>query len=491
MLTVLSIIAITAYRIGYLYSAELDLFFDEAQYWLWAQDLDFGYYSKPPIVAWTIAFTTSLLGDSEAAVRLGSPIYHAITAGFMFKIGSYLYSQRVGFWSTLTYLTLPAVSLSSSLISTDPALLCFWTIALWCFLQARDTNSLIWWCLAGVAGGVGMLSKYNMVLFVPSALLALALSPQHRSLLTCKGLWIAMVIAASLFIPNVIWNAQYGFVSFLHTKDNAHLTGPLFHIDEMLAFVGAQFGVFGPLLGIAFIMYLIKGKTVTDSHTLLSFFWPLFLVIITVSFLSRAHANWAAPIYITATLLVVAWLVESQRTIWLQASVILHMVAALLFMHFHGVMHMAGIELSGTHTDLSSHPITIKDPYKRIKGWKALSDAVHEVAMHYPDAIILSDERKIAAPLHYYLNRDKAESTKRIIVKWNSDDRIEDHYELIDHLDNYPSRPALYVTRINHPDLYQQIALHYGTMTTLAPITLPLYDDYQPVYALYYFTPKE
>ena len=33
-----------------------NLFFDEAQYWTWSQDLDFGYYSKPPLIAWIIIF---------------------------------------------------------------------------------------------------------------------------------------------------------------------------------------------------------------------------------------------------------------------------------------------------------------------------------------------------------------------------------------------------------------------------------------------------
>ena len=33
-----------------------NLFGDEAQYWLWSQDLDYGYFSKPPLLAWVIAW---------------------------------------------------------------------------------------------------------------------------------------------------------------------------------------------------------------------------------------------------------------------------------------------------------------------------------------------------------------------------------------------------------------------------------------------------
>ena len=47
-----------------IYLTNFDLFGDEAQYWIWSQKLDFGYYSKPPFVAWIISFFTFFLGNS-------------------------------------------------------------------------------------------------------------------------------------------------------------------------------------------------------------------------------------------------------------------------------------------------------------------------------------------------------------------------------------------------------------------------------------------
>ena len=46
-----------------------DLFFDEAQYWSWSLDPDFGYYSKPPLIAWMIGATTAVCGHGEACIR--------------------------------------------------------------------------------------------------------------------------------------------------------------------------------------------------------------------------------------------------------------------------------------------------------------------------------------------------------------------------------------------------------------------------------------
>ena len=57
-----------------------DLFFDEAQYWSWSREPSFGYYSKPPLIAWIIAVATSVCGDGEACIRLPAPLIHTATA---------------------------------------------------------------------------------------------------------------------------------------------------------------------------------------------------------------------------------------------------------------------------------------------------------------------------------------------------------------------------------------------------------------------------
>jgi len=48
------ILAVTLWRIVTLHFDTTDFFVDEAQYWFWSQNLDFGYYSKPPMIAWFI-----------------------------------------------------------------------------------------------------------------------------------------------------------------------------------------------------------------------------------------------------------------------------------------------------------------------------------------------------------------------------------------------------------------------------------------------------
>ena len=68
-------LVVTVLRIVYLvWLCPYDLIEDEAQYWLWAQHLDWSYYSKGPGVAWAIGLSTWLFGDAEWAVRLPAAV---------------------------------------------------------------------------------------------------------------------------------------------------------------------------------------------------------------------------------------------------------------------------------------------------------------------------------------------------------------------------------------------------------------------------------
>ena len=81
MLAFLALLAgLLALRIACLQLSPLNLHFDEAQYWAWGQEPAFGYYTKPPLIAWIIGATTSLCGDTPFCVRLPSPLMHFVTS---------------------------------------------------------------------------------------------------------------------------------------------------------------------------------------------------------------------------------------------------------------------------------------------------------------------------------------------------------------------------------------------------------------------------
>src|SRR6266571_3338711 len=68
--------SLTVVRLVGLNLSVVDLFFDEAQYWAWSREPAFGYFSKPPLLAWTIWLAERICGSSEACIRAPAPLFY-------------------------------------------------------------------------------------------------------------------------------------------------------------------------------------------------------------------------------------------------------------------------------------------------------------------------------------------------------------------------------------------------------------------------------
>ncbi|MGC2854609.1 ArnT family glycosyltransferase [Novispirillum sp. DQ9] len=431
-LTLLAVAALTAWRVAVLFGSPIDLSFDEAQYWGWAQAPAFGYFSKPPMVAWVIWLTTAIGGDGEPWVRLGSTLAHGGTALALFLVGRALFDARVGMWTALAYATLPAVSLSALLISTDPFLLLFWALALHAYVTALRGNGLGWWTLLGLWIGLGLLSKYAMVFFIVGMVLHLAWSAADRPWLRRAGPWLAVALGIVVYLPNLWWNRTHGFASYRHTGENANLKSELFNPGELAEFLGAQFGVFGPLLFAALLVLIVARfvPAMRDGRLrlLMSFTLPVLGLITAQAFLSRANANWAATAYVAATPLVVGWLWEKGR--WrrvIHASVALHLLAAGVAYNLDTVQRLTGLS-SGV--------------LRKMQGWDALGEQLRAARAAHPELTLLFDDRKLMASMLYY-----ARPVVFDAVMFRQSPGIQNHYELTTTLAGREGQDFLLVAR--------------------------------------------
>jgi 4-amino-4-deoxy-L-arabinose transferase-like glycosyltransferase len=378
-----------------------DLFFDEAQYWSWSLTPDFGYFSKPPLIAWIIRAMTSVCGNGEACIRAASPVLHTITALFVYLCGRRLYDAQTGFWAAIAFATLPGVSFSSGIISTDVPLLLCWAGALYAFIRLIDSQSRSWGPAIALGGaiGAGLNAKYAMAYFVVCAGLFLATTPARRALLRDVRLYGALVVAGFLIAPNIAWNARNAFATLGHTADNANWGRSLIHPAKMAEFFGAQFGVFGPVFFAALLWIAWQAwqtRRAEADRLLLWFSLPIIGLITVQAFLSRAHANWAAVAYVSATLLVVAHLLRwAAGWQWLRASIILHAGVVIVLA---SSLAMAGL-----------WRVPIKsDPLARLLGWKDLGQTITRELnearrSQRPYRAVVTDERVLTATLIYYL----------------------------------------------------------------------------------------
>ena len=69
------LLGITALRLYAIAASPLGPGVDEAQYWLWGQDLQLGYYSKPPLIAWLLGGVNMLFGQSAFTLRASCLLY--------------------------------------------------------------------------------------------------------------------------------------------------------------------------------------------------------------------------------------------------------------------------------------------------------------------------------------------------------------------------------------------------------------------------------
>jgi len=427
-----------------------DLFFDEAQYWSWSLDPAFGYYSKPPLIAWVIGLSSAVCGDSEFCVRLPSPLLHTLSAFAVFAVGARLYGAKTGFWSGVVFATLPGVSFSSGLISTDVPLLLFWAIALFAFVAFIDERDR-WWpaVLLGLALGCGLNAKYAMAYFILCAVVYAIATPHHRWILWDRRWWFALLVGALMILPNLVWNYQHSFATFAHTADNAKWGGPLLHPNKAVEFFVAQFGVFGPVLFGALLVIAVRAYRIglpRGDRFLLAFALPMLLIITVQAFLSRAHANWAAVSYVAATVLVTATMVRELSWRWLGASLGLHAA----------VMLGLGIVMSQARTLAVPG---VQNPFARTLGWRSLAKSTKtelqaaQAAGRAYGSIVTAD-RSVTAELLYYLrgSDDGKGDTPNIggrairILAWPPIGRPHDHYQLTRPLSKTSPGPMLLVT---------------------------------------------
>ena len=445
LITVIVLVVLLLVRVIGVIATPLNLGPDEAQYWRWGQSFDWGYYSKPPMIAWVIGGVTSIFGDSEWAVRITSPFLHTIAAAFLFLLGRKMFSSQVGMFAALGYALMPGVILSSGIISTDGILLPFFSIALFALWNLREGADWRYAIVLGAAIGIGFLSKYAMLYFVIGVGLAVVIdAPTRKAVLTGRGL-IALGIASAIFAPHMVWNANNGFQTVVHTADNANLGAELFNLENAIDFLANQMSVFGPVgfLTLLIGMFVLRGQAGATQYQkerwLLCFILPVLIIIFVQSIVSRAHANWAATAYPAASVLVAAWLTRASanRAMWLAIAAITFAVAFAVPGVSIWVKVILGVALGaailgsgylanykpvgllwaalGIHAAIAtlftvvavgpvsvSEQVGLANAFKRTRGWEETTEVLASAAEEIGATAILVDEREVWHGLDYY-----------------------------------------------------------------------------------------
>jgi 4-amino-4-deoxy-L-arabinose transferase-like glycosyltransferase/membrane-associated phospholipid phosphatase len=398
-------------RLAFIASGTIELSKDEAYQWLWSKHLALSYYSKPPLIAYTQWLGTHLWGDTAFGVRFFAPVIGAALGLLLLRWMAKLADARTAFYLVLVLLATPLLGVGTTLLTIDPLLVMFWTLAMVLGWRAVRQDGTTWhWLGVGLAMGLAFLSKYSALYQVICFGLFLALWPAARVHLRRTGPWLAVAVVGLCMVPVLVWNAQHDWVTLSHVSENASLRErwkPTLH--HLLEFTGVELGLLNPVFLIAALWAMLRfwklKPEVADSPTsqpetqrrgLMIYLFcmgaPVFLGHWLYTLHSQVQPNWIAPAVVPMFCLMVLYWERRWREgaravlLWLRGGLILGLTV-VVFVHEPALV--------GKVLGQSLPPD--KDPLRRVRAWEATAGVI-DVARTW----LLAEGKPVFVVVHHY-----------------------------------------------------------------------------------------
>ena len=470
-------------RLLYIWLTPFDLAPDEAYYWDWSRNLAVGYYSKPPMVAWVIAFFTHLGGDHPFFVRVGAVLFSLGNSIILFYLGRALFNAKGGFWAFIIANATPGVAVGSAIMTIDPPLMFFWGLTIFLLHRALSEKGKGYWYMAGVSLGLGLLSKYTIIALIPSLFFYLSFSPAKRFWLKRKEPYLFVLISFLILTPNLYWNYINQWPSITQP---AGLVGDrnLSSLTTFIWFFGPQAGILSPLTFLLVLYGLWQGGKwgifhIEDRYLFL--FWhsiPLLGFFFVLSFFSVCYVNWAAPAYFTAFILAVAvvwegkWQDKTKK--WVLASALLLGAIISILTFSMDIARNAAVSL-GVNIPAERFPTS------RLKGWRELGTEVTTLLndVGRKNTFIISYKRQYVSELAFYV---KGHPTTYTL---NLSGRIESQYDLWEGFEDKVGFNALYVTKLGYP-VPESFAKAFDQVKEINKVTINTGDEFVKGFSIFY-----
>ncbi len=429
------------FRILYVTEYNTDLHSEETQYWLWSKNLSLSYYSKPPLIAYINYISTSILGDNEMGVRI-----NAIIIGFILPYLVYYFTKtsfkdsRAAFIAVLILFAMPFYHHTSLLFTTDSLLILFWTTALITGWQAFLYNKNKYWIATGIAIGLGFLSKYTILLFIPFIIVFVYL--YKKDIFKKQGIYITMFVALLICTPVIIWNIENEFVTVKHifhlSRYNQAKFEPLKIIGNLTEYIGGQILVLSPFfIGFIFKGFLRKNACFDSTTRLTSQYLKLSVLLVWTVFIfvavKKIEMNWLLFAYPAIPILMSVNYLQKFKIKKLIIPIVLTFITLLLILFpvLFDKFNMGHI-----------YPPKM-DTFYRMSGWKDLGQHVSNKIDHtHSDKVfVFSDNYHIASELSFYVEGQPQTYVINLGRRMNQ-------FDLWEGIEQFESKPysAIYVS---------------------------------------------
>lgn len=367
----------------------------DAYYYFYSEHPALSYFDHPPAIAYILRLFTTIFGEHVASIKLADSTVTLLTVYFFYQLSSRFYDKKNTVKSVLLLMSTLMVTILSLVSTPDTPLLLCWTLSLILLHKAIFKSNKMNWIWAGLLMGLAFDSKYTAVFLPAGTLLFLLLSKQHRTLLLTIWPWLACLIFLITALPVIIWNFGNNFASFRFQGAERMHTVSSFQLQPKLFFglLGHQLAILIPVMFISIFYglyriakeYQNRWATLPEKTIfLLSFFLPLFLVFLVLSFIYWVKLNWMMPAYITGIILVSHYISEKWMKWQLSISLVIHLALAIEILYY-------------------PFPIKSDDTWM---GWKELASHVHQLQKdENVDFIFSADGYKTSAELNLYLSK--------------------------------------------------------------------------------------
>ncbi|MEM9361622.1 MAG: glycosyltransferase family 39 protein [Bacteroidota bacterium] len=299
----LLVLVASLFMLNLVQSSFTELIYDEAYYWYYAQNMDWGFFDHPPMVAFLIKLS-SFLFDGELGVRFMSCILSVGTYLILWlTIDNTKKNEHIGVFFLLLFST-TLLNAYGFLTLPDTPLLFFTALFLWLYKLFLEKPSYLLAISVGLVMAALMYSKYHAVLVIVFVLLS------NLKLLKDTRAWVAVGVALLCYIPHFIWLFEYDFVSIKY------------HISERpnqaYSFTKFTLGYFVNLIAIFGLLFfwayqaLLKTKSTSlfiKALKYLSYGFILFFFV--SSFNRRVQTQWIVVISIPLVILTFNYILEN------------------------------------------------------------------------------------------------------------------------------------------------------------------------------------
>ncbi len=230
---------------------------DSIEMLYWGREWQLGYYKHPPLPAWTAQSTAMIFGNAHWPIYFVAEL--AAAAGFwaIWKLGREVLSP----WRALAAVTVLQgcyqFNWATAEINNNTITRPFWALAVLMMYWALERRQLRYWIGYGLAVGVGLWSKYDLMCLGAGMTWLLLFNRDARRAWRTPGPYLAAVIIVAIFAPHVYWLVQNDFVTLRYAMERAdhggrwtdHLVNPLVFCLKQLPVVLPVLLLTNPIVG--------------------------------------------------------------------------------------------------------------------------------------------------------------------------------------------------------------------------------------------------